>query len=101
MSTSRSPGLYPEDLPPEKLERLLREGYTISPNSGRLRKKISKKKKSSLFSKRKTKKYTRIALWTLLIIAFLISLVIIVPEMAIQNNPNIQKNGFQKNQMRR
>jgi len=79
--------MYPEDLPPDKLERLLREGYTISPNSGRLRKKISSKKKPSTFSKRKVKKYTRFALWTLLIIAFLISLVIILPEMAIQNNP--------------
>jgi hypothetical protein len=87
----RQPGLYPEDLPPEKLEELLREGYTISPNSGRLRKKISGRKKSSFFSKRKVKKYSRMALWALLIIAFLVSLVIIVPEMSVQNNPKNQQ----------
>ena len=92
MSSHHSHGLYPEDLPPEKLERLLREGYTISPNSGRLRKKISTKKKSSFFSTRKVKKYTRFALWALLILAFLASLVIILPEMSVQNNPrNKQK----------
>ena len=91
MSSHHSQGLYPKDLPPEKLERLLREGYTISPNSGRLRKKISTKKKSSFFSKRKVKKFTRFALWTLLIIAFLISLVIILPEMSVQNNPRNQQ----------
>jgi hypothetical protein len=90
MSSHRQPGLYPEDLPPEKLEQLLREGYTVSPNSGRLRKKISTRKKSSFFSKRKAKKYTRVALWALLIIAFLVSLVIIVPEMSIQNDPKNQ-----------
>ena len=90
MSSHRQPGLYPEDLPPEKLEQLLREGYTVSPNSGRLRKKISTRKKSNFFSKRKVKKYSRIALWALLILAFLISLVVIVPEMSVQN-PN-QKN---------
>lgn len=90
MSSNRQPGLYPEDLPPEKLEQLLREGYTISPNSGRLRKKISTRKKSSFLSQRRVKKYTRFALWALLIIAFLISLVIIVPEMSVQNNPRNQ-----------
>lgn len=94
MSTHRHSGLYPEDLPPEKLEQLLREGYTISPNSGRLRKKISSKKKPGFFSKRKARKYTRFALWALLIIAFLISLVIILPEMAVQNNP--RNNDYQK-----
>ena len=87
----RQHGLYPEDLPPEKLEQLLREGYTVSPNSGRLRKKISSRKKHTFFSKRKVKKYTRFALWALLIIAFLVSLVVLVPEMSIQNDPN-QKN---------
>ena len=101
MSSRPGTGMYPEDLPPEKLERLLREGYTISPNSGRLRKKISTKKKSKFFSAHKTKKYTRIALWTFLILAFLLSLVIILPEMAVQNNPNIKKNSGQAPPMKR
>jgi hypothetical protein len=90
MSIDRQPGLYPEDLPPEKLEQLLRDGYTVSPNSGRLRKKVTSRKKNNLFSKRKAKKYSRIALWALLIIAFLVSLVIIVPEMSVQNDPKNQ-----------
>src|SRR6187399_40085 len=90
MSSHRQPGLYPEDLPPEKLEQLLREGYTVSPNSGRLRKKISTRKKPGFFSKRKVKKFTRFALWALLILAFLVSLVIIIPEMSEQNNPRNQ-----------
>ena len=92
MDSNRRAGIYPEDLPPEKLEQLLREGYTISPNSGRLRKKLSRKKSSSIVSKRKVRKYTKYALWALLILAFLASLVIILPEMSVQNNPNIPKN---------
>lgn len=99
MSNQQKPGLYPEDLPPEKLERLLREGYSISPNSGRLRKKYSTRKKSGFFSKRKTTKFMKVALWTLLIIAFLVSLVVILPEMAVQN-PNMQR-GPQQNQNQR
>ena len=98
MSTRRSQGIYPEDLPPEKLEKLLSEGYTISPNSGRLRKRISVRKKPGLFSKRKAKKLTRFALWAVLIIAFVISLIIILPEVAVQNNPRINT---QKPQLRR
>jgi hypothetical protein len=97
MNNHRSPGLYPEDLPPEKLEQLLREGYTISPNSGRLRKRISSSKKTSFYSKRKVKKYMRFVLWALLIIAFIASLVIILPEMTVQNNPR----GPQQKPMRR
>ena len=97
MNTQRSPGIYPEDLSPERLEQLLREGYTISPNSGRLRKRIGTRKKSGFFSKRKVKKYTRFTLWALLILAFLVSLVIILPEMAVQNNP---RKDFQKNMRR-
>ena len=89
--------MYPEDLPPEKLEKLLREGYTISPNSGRLRKRIGSRRKSGFFSKRKAKKYTRFALWALLIIAFIVSLVIILPELSEQNNPRNDP----KKQMRR
>ncbi len=100
MSNHQKPGIYPEDIPPEKLERLLSEGYSISPNSGRLRKKYSTRKKSGFFSKRRTKKITRIALWTLLIIAFLISLVVILPEMAVQN-PNMQKGPQQTPSFRR
>ncbi len=98
MDTRNSEGMYAKDLAPEKLERLLKEGYTISPNSGRLRKRITSKRKRSPLSKRKVKKYTRIALWTLLILAFIVSLAIILPEMAIQNNP---RNDYQKQQMRR
>ncbi|MEO8086734.1 MAG: hypothetical protein ABI763_07940 [Bacteroidota bacterium] len=92
MNSTRRSGLYPEDLEPEKLEQLLRDGYTISPNSGRLRKKLGRKKSSGMFSKHRAKKYTKFAMWALLILAFLVSLVIILPEMAVQNNPNVPKN---------
>lgn len=100
MSNHQKPGLYPEDLPPEKLEQLLREGYSISPNSGRLRKRFSTRQKSGFFSKHKTKKYARIVLWAILIAAFLVSLVIILPELAVQN-PNFQRKPHQNPALRR
>ena len=87
-------GMLAKDLPPDKMERLLREGYSISPNSGRLRKRIRSKRARSPFSKRKAKKYTRIMLWTFLIVAFVISLVIIIPELAVDNGPQLRNQRF-------
>jgi hypothetical protein len=59
--------------------------YSISPNSGRLRKRIRKKKP---FSKRKMKKYFQYFLWILLIGAFLYSLIVIIPELGIISDKN-------------
>ncbi len=59
--------------------------YSISPNSGRLRKRIKKKK---VFTKRKMKKYFEYFLWIVLIGAFLYSLIIVIPELGIVSDKN-------------
>ena len=61
------------------------EGYSVSPNSGRIRKRVKKKR---LFSRRKMKKYFEYFLWILLIGAFLYSLIIIIPELGIVSDKN-------------
>lgn len=72
----------------ELQEKLASGDYSISPRSGRLRKKTKKKKKKSPFSKRKIKKGVSRVLWILMIIAFLASLFILVPEMNQDNSKN-------------
>lgn len=64
-------------------EKLASGEYSISPRSGRLRKKIRVRKKQSKFSKRKVKRYFYQGLWILLVIAFVLSLAILIPEMGV------------------
>jgi hypothetical protein len=63
--------------------------YSISPNSGRIKKKIRYRKKRSPFSKKRAKKYFETGLLLLLLIAFIASIYLLLrPE------------GEQRNQMR-
>ncbi|HNP49811.1 MAG TPA: hypothetical protein PKK99_09635 [Bacteroidia bacterium] len=78
----------------DTLDKLATGEYSISPRSGRLRKKIRLKKKSPVLSKRRFKKFSRVALWVLLIAAFIASLVIVVPELnitSVNKQDNIEK----------
>jgi hypothetical protein len=59
--------------------------YSISPTSGRLRKKIRKKK---MLSRRRVKKYVEYFLWILLLAAFIYSLIIVIPELGIVSDKN-------------
>lgn len=78
----------------DTLDKLATGEYSISPRSGRLRKKVRLKKKAPFFSKRRMKKISRLALWVLLIVAFVVSLVIVVPELnitSVNKQDNIEK----------
>lgn len=83
-------------------EKLASGEYSISPNSGRLRKRVRiKKKKTPMFSKRRMKKYGQLALWALLILAFLTSLIIVFPELNIESsNKKANQEKFRKTQER-
>lgn len=70
----------------ELQEKLASGEYSISPRSGRLRKKIRTKKKKSTFSTHKLKKNMSRILWILMIMAFLLSLFILIPEMNQENS---------------
>ena len=79
-----------ELLTDEELKRKLASGeYSISPRSGRLRKRIRVKKKSSPLSQRKLKKLTRKLLWILLLVGFILTLIVVAPEMNV--NPKKAK----------
>jgi len=68
----------------EELKQKLASGeYSISPRSGRLRKRTRVRKKNSPLSKRKIKKLTRKILWILLLIGFILTMIIVVPEMNV------------------
>ena len=52
--------------------------YSISPNSGRIKKKIRYRKKRSIFSKKKLKKYFEFGLLILLVVIFIVSFILII-----------------------
>jgi hypothetical protein len=82
-------------------EKLASGEYSISPRSGRLRKRMRIKKKNPLVSKRRMKKYGQTALWVLLILAFIASLIIVFPELNIEStNKKANQEKFQKSQQR-
>jgi preprotein translocase subunit SecG len=65
----------------ELQEKLASGEYSISPRSGRLRKRIRVKKKESAFSKNKVKKNLSRIMWVLMIIGFLFCLAVLLPMM--------------------
>ena len=72
-------GKQSDDLSMEIREELLNNGYTISPRSGRIRKKLFKKKK--FYQRTKFKKTSRTVLIVLLILLFIGSLFVILPQL--------------------
>ena len=79
-------------------EKLASGEYSISPRSGRLRKRVRiKTKKNPLISKRRMKKYGQMAMWIFLILAFLASLIIVFPELDIESsNKKANQETFRK-----
>ncbi len=81
----------------DTLDKLASGEYSISPNSGRLRKRVRKKKEKKFFSRSNIKRFINSALWVILIAAFLISLILVFPELnlvsdkkKIDDKPNIK-----------
>jgi hypothetical protein len=65
----------------ETLDKLASGEYSISPNSGRLRKRIRRKRHKKFFKRSGFKRFVNSALWVILISAFLISLILVFPEL--------------------
>jgi hypothetical protein len=76
----------------KELEEKLASGeYSISPRSGRLRKRIRKEKKKKhrpFYTKRKLDKVMVKVVWAVLIIGFLVSIFILLPEVTDPTNKN-------------
>ena len=78
-------------------EKLASGEYSLSPRSGRLRKRIKKTKKKPLYSKKKFNKLFVKIVWILMILAFIASLFILIPEMGQTNyNKNIDNTQFKR-----
>ena len=76
------------------LDKLASGEYSISPRSGRLRKRVRIKKKKGFFFKSKLEALGRKALWIVLIVGFLVSLILVLPELRIESTNkkgNIEK----------
>ena len=67
----------------DTLDKLASGEYSISPNSGRLRKRIRRRKEKKFFDRTNVKNFINSALWTILIAAFILSLIMIFPELNI------------------
>ena len=78
----------------ELQEKLASGEFSISPRSGRLRKRIKVRKKKSAFSKTKVKKNISRLMWVLMIIAFLFCLAVLLPMMN-QSGPGNQSSSGQ------
>jgi hypothetical protein len=65
----------------DTLDKLASGEYSISPNSGRLRKRIRKKKEKGIFGDTSIKSIISTILWVVLIGAFVVSLVLVFPEL--------------------
>jgi hypothetical protein len=74
----------------DTLDKLASGEYSISPRSGRLRKRIRVKEKKKLVQRTAFKSAISTVLWVLLIGAFLISLIYVIPELNIVSDKKVK-----------
>ncbi len=67
----------------DTLDKLASGEYSISPRSGRLRKRIRVKEKKSFFQRTSVKGALSTLTWVILVAAFIISLFYVIPELNI------------------
>jgi hypothetical protein len=72
----------------DTLDKLASGEYSISPRSGRLRKRIRLKKEKGFFHKSNAKKLINIFVWVIVLGAFLLSLIMVIPELNIVSDKN-------------
>ena len=65
----------------DTLDKIASGEYSISPRSGRLRKRVKVKKRKPFFQRGSTKKKMTTVVWILLLIGFIISVVLVLPEL--------------------
>lgn len=72
----------------DTLDKLASGEYSISPRSGRLRKRVRLKKEKGFFHKSNVKKLMNIFVWVVILGAFLLSLILVIPELNIVSDKN-------------
>lgn len=72
--------------------------YSISPTSGRIKKKVRYRKKRSIFSKKRLKKYVEFGLLIMLVVTLIVSILLIMrPDTENQNQMKVfDKKGKEK-----
>ena len=79
----------------DEIKRKIASGeYSISPRSGRLRKRIRYQDKKKTLSRDKLFKYAKILMFVLLIITFILSLIIVIPELNLESDKNLTPRNF-------
>jgi hypothetical protein len=68
----------------DTLDKIASGEYSISPRSGRLRKRVKVKQRKPFFQRASTKKKLTTFVWILLLIGFIVSVVLILPEINIE-----------------
>ena len=79
----------------DTLDKLASGEYSISPRSGRLRKRIRIREKKSFFKRTKVRSTLSTVIWVVLIMAFVVSLFYVIPELNIVSEKK-QKTGNSK-----
>lgn len=76
----------------DTLDKIASGEYSISPNTGRLRKRVKVKKRKPFFQRGSTKKKVTTIVWILLLIGFIISVVLVLPELNIEGGGKKKEN---------
>jgi hypothetical protein len=92
MSEREYLGKLANEIEPEKLAELLKKGYSVSPRSGRIRERFRKKeKKKEKFNNKKLNKTVQKVGWVILLLLFLASILLIVPNIGNKYDSNAKK----------
>lgn len=68
----------------DTLDKLATGEYSISPRSGRLRRKVKvRKREDKFFKKRRLKKIFNTFIWVVIIGGFILSIIYVVPELGL------------------
>ena len=65
----------------DTLDKIASGEYSISPRTGRLRKRVKIKKRKPFMQRSSTKKKLTTLVWILLLIGFIVSVVLVLPEI--------------------
>jgi hypothetical protein len=71
----------------DTLDKLASGEYSISPRSGRLRRRVRvRKRESKFFRKRRVKRFINSLIWAVIIGGFILSIILLVPELNITSD---------------
>ncbi len=75
----------------DTLDKIASGEYSISSRTGRLRRKIKKKKRKPFFERSGVKKRITTMVWILLVIGFLVSVLLVIPEIDLDGGKKNDK----------